>query len=164
MRLKVLFCAAFLLPLWTGCTDVSTAINPAGTLSPELATGTAEVGRKYTQAAELTSNPITPLPSESGPLASMSWTPSPGDILAADTGRSFDIWITSRIEIVLEASQYPKANLQIACTPEIVIGQVSNIPAVPANFYVIRYEGVQLGTCKVRNGSFEVTINVVQHP
>jgi hypothetical protein len=164
MRLKVLYYAVFLSPLLTGCMGTSTGINPPGTLSPDLATGTAEVSRKYTQAAELTANPMTPFSGEPGTPATIPWTPSPGDIVAGDTGRSYEIWITSRIEIVLEASVYPKANLQIACTPDIVIGQVSNIPPVPAGFYVVRFEGVQLGTCQVRNGSFEVTINVIPHP
>ncbi len=139
IRLKVLVCAACLSSLLAGCMGAATGITPAGTLSPDLATGTAEVSRKYTQAAELTANPMTPFPGEPGSQPTMSWTPSPGDIVAGDTGRSYDIWITSRIEIVLEASVYPKANLQIACTPDIVIGQVSNIPPVPAGFYVVRF-------------------------
>jgi len=41
---------------------------------------------------------------------------------------------------------------------------VSNIPVVPPNYYVIRYEGVEVGQCVIRNGSFEVTINVISNP
>ncbi len=90
--------------------------------------------------------------------------PGSGDILASDSGKSLDIGITSRVSMILNETDYPAANLEEQCVPEVVLGRVSNVPPVPAGYYVVRYEGVGLGQCTLRNGSFEVTINVVEHP
>lgn len=153
-----------LLLLFAGCTTAVDWQLPERTLSADMATGTAVVARKYTQAAELTLYPMTPYPTEPGPIATLSWTPSPGEVVASDSGKSFDIWITSRVSIILNKTDYPFANLEEHCVPKDILGQVSNIPDVPADFYVIRYEGVGLGQCTIRNGQFKVTINVVNHP
>lgn len=39
-----------------------------------------------------------------------------------------------------------------------------SVEPAPPDYYVIRYEGVALGRCLIRNGLFEVTINIVNHP
>ncbi len=134
------------------------------TLSPDLATGTAAFARKQTGAAELTQHPATPVPAESLQAPTIVWTPSGGEIVASNSGQTFDIGITSRISIILNQIDYPPANLQQTCVPADALGQVSNIPVVPPNFYVVRYEGVEVGQCVIRNGSFEVTINVISNP
>ena len=150
--------------LFTECAIANVRQLPEHTLSPDLATGTAVVVRKSTEAAELTMYPMTPLPTESWMIVTIPWTPSPGEIVESDSGKSFDIWITSRVSIILNKTEYPIANLEQNCMPKDVLGQVSNIPVVPPEYYVIRYEGVWLGQCIIRNDQFEVTINVVNRP
>lgn len=134
------------------------------TLSPNLASGTALVGRKLTQAAELTLWPPTPEPTEPYPTIIVPWTPGWGEIIASDSGKTVDVVITGRVSVILDEQEYPRANLVEECRPQGVLGEVSNLPVVPPNFYVVRYEGVQPGQCTIRNGSFEVTIRVVNPP
>ena len=165
MRKKTFSLLIFLATLLVGCVVANNQMPIAQrTISPNLATDTALVGNKFTQAAEMTAHPMTPLPAEQYPTAIILWTPSPGEIVASDNGKSIDIWITSRVALILDRTEYPKANLTKVCVPDGVLGEVSNLPIVPPNFYVIRYEGVQLGKCIIRNGQFEVIINVVEHP
>ncbi|GAP12872.1 hypothetical protein LARV_00612 [Longilinea arvoryzae] len=137
----------------------------ASPLPPDLATGTAVVSAKFTQAAELTANPIPPNAVESYPtLDWTNWTPATGEITAADNGQTFEIGITSRISVVLDAAQYPLANLVLHCQPADALGGITNVESVPPQYYVVRYEGVQPGQCSLQNGDFEVTIKVVAQP
>lgn len=130
--------------------------------SSDQATGTAIVADKYTHIAESTLHPATPFPTEVYPTEDWTgWTPSSNEIVASDRGKAFDFLLTSRFSIVLKESEYPPANLELDCTPENVLGQVSNVEGVPPDYYVIRYEGASLGECTIRNGPFEVTIHVV---
>jgi hypothetical protein len=165
MQKKTFSLLILLAALLVGCMAANIKMPIAQrTTSPNLATDTALVGSKFTQAAEMTAHPMTPLPAEQHPTAIILWTPSPGDIVASDNGKSIDIWITSRVALILDSAEYPKVNLTMVCVPDGVLGEVSNLPIVPPNFYVVRYEGVQLGKCIIRNGQFEVIVNVVEHP
>ena len=155
--------AAF-LAVASACSLIRQGPGVIEPLPGDLATGTALVGRKYTEAAGLTRYPMTAQPTGTGPFPTMAWTPSPGEITAIDNGKSVDIWITARVSIILDVSRYPKENLVEECVPPDAIGRVSNIPVVPPAFYVVRYEGVNLGRCVVHNGQFQVVINVVHHP
>ena len=142
------------------------ACTPQGepTLTAWPPPGMGLLAAKKTQSAGLTAQPSAPPPSEAAPSATPGWTPQPGEVTAADSGKSFNLGITSRMSIILEESLYPQANLKMTCDAPQVLGQVSNIPAVPAGYYVMRYEGVGLGTCNITNGSFDVTITVKAHP
>jgi hypothetical protein len=154
-----------LIPFLAGCAAAQAQQPVKTTLKPDQATGTAIVGSKYTEAANLTRQPMTALPTGQPPVATEVWTPSPQDgISADDSGKAFEIWITSRISVILDAAEYPMADLVETCAPDVVLGRVSNIPPVPAPFYVIRYEAVQLGECAIRNGRFHVSILVVADP
>lgn len=154
-----------LIPFLVGCAAAQSGHPIQTTLRPDQATGTAIVGGKYTEAAKLTREPMTGMPTGQLPVPTEVWTPSPQDgILAADSGKAFEIWITDRISIVLNGAEYPMANMVEACQPDVVLGRVSNIPPIPAPFYVIRYEAVQAGECAIRNGGFHVSIVVVSHP
>ncbi len=92
------------------------------------------------------------------------WTPSAGEITVADSGRTIDFGLTSRFSIVLKESEYPIAALELNCIPEVVMGRISNVEAVPQDYYVLRYEGTGIGQCTIQNGGFEVTINIIDHP
>ena len=143
-----------------GC---SSAIEP--TLSPEQATGTAIMARKSTDIAEATLYPATPFPTEVYPTMDWAgWAPSPGEIVASDSGKTFDFVQTSRFSIVLKEADFPVANLELNCVPDIVLGRISNVEGVPQDYYVIRYEGSGFGQCIIQNGPFEVTIDIIEHP
>ncbi len=148
-----------------GCSPTNDQQQIEQTLSPDLTTGTAIVARKYTEIAKATQSPATPIPTKLYPTWDWAdWTPSPSEIVANDSGKSFDFWLTSRFSVVLNKSDYPEVNLELQCVPEVALGQISNIEHVPPDYYVIRYEGVRLGQCVIRNGQFEVTINIIDHP
>lgn len=134
-------------------------------ISPSLATGMAMVARKYTEIAKATLYPPTPFPSEVYPTLDWAgWRPSSGEIVASNSGKTYDFWLTSRFSLVLKESDFPKANLTLNCIPEIVLGQISNVEPVPPEYYVIRYEGSGIGQCIIENGQFEVTINIINNP
>ena len=148
-----------ILPV-AGCSSIS---EP--TLSPELATGTAIVARKYTEIAEATQYPATSFPTELYPTMDWAgWTPSPGSIVASDSGKTIDFVLTSRFSIILKEADYPAANLKLNCVPDIVLGRTSNVYGVPPEYYEIRYEGSGFGQCTIQNGPFEVTINIIDNP
>jgi len=143
-----------------GC---SSAIEP--TLSPEQAAGTAIVAQKYTEIAEATLYPAIPSPTEVYPTMDWSgWTPSPGEIVASDSGKTYSFVLTSRFSIVLKEADFPAVNLELNCVPQVVLGRISNVEGVPQDYYVIRFEGSGFGQCIIQNGSFEVTINIIEHP
>ncbi len=149
-----------LILLLSACSPVSAPL-----LSPDLATGTAVVSAKLTQAAELTAYPIAPETAGIVPtLDWTNWTPAPGEITAGDNGKTFEIGITSRISVVLDAAVYPPANLKLDCLPADALGGISNVESVPPAYYTVRYEGVQAGQCSLRNGDFEVIIKVIARP
>ena len=117
-----------------------------------------------TATAALTLVPNTSIPIDTAAAPTLSWTPMAGEITAADNGGTFTITITSRISIILNKQDYPQANLLIQCQPTDALGGISNIPSVPDQYYVVRYEGVKPGVCTLRNGSFEVTVDIVSQP
>ncbi len=161
--MKRIACALLFLILILSVSGCSLAVEP--TLSPEQATGTAIMARKSTDIAEGILYPATPFPTEVYPTMDWAgWTPSPGGIVASDSGKNFDFTLTSRFSIVLKEADYPAANLKLNCVPEIVLGRISNVEPAPPDYYVIRYEGSGFGQCIIQNGPFEVTINIIDHP
>lgn len=157
--IKKVICINLLLILFSiaGCSSIS---KP--TLSPELATGTAVVSRKFTEAAKATLYPATPFPTELYPTMDWAgWTPSPDMIVASDSGQTYNFVLTSRFSVVLSELDYPKANLELNCAPNIVLGRFSNVDVAPPDYYVVGFEGSGIGQCIIRNGSFELKINIV---
>lgn len=133
-------------------------------LSPAQMTGTVEVGRKETGAALMTLMPPSPWPTNNETPAPLEWTPGPGEITAADNGKTFTITITGRFLLILDRTVYPPGSLQLKCTPDGVLGRISNIPALPEPYYATHLEGVAQGECEIRNGSFEVVVKVTDQP
>lgn len=133
-------------------------------LTPEQATATAIIAAKSTQAAEMTLETMTPIPTDKYSTPILLWTPGPYEIVAADTGNSYTIGITSRLSIILDRMEYPPADLILDCSPLGTLGSISNLPIVPPQDYALRYEGIQPGTCEIHDGSFNVTIHVVNQP
>ena len=159
-RIAYSFLFLILILSIAGCSSIS---EP--TLSPELATGTAVVARKYTEIAEATLYPATSFPTELYPTMDWAgWTPSPDMIVASDSGKTFDFVLTSRFSIILKEADYPAANLKLNCVPDVVLGRIYNVEGVPPEYYEIRYEGSGFGQCTIQNGPFEVTINIIDNP
>jgi len=82
------------------------------------------------------------------------------EIRAQDSGKTFTYTVTTRFSVILDQNQYPKSDL--SCQPKGIIGSISNIPEVQPPLYAARYEAIQPGTCELKDGSFEVTIHVMQ--
>jgi hypothetical protein len=80
------------------------------------------------------------------------------EITEKDNGKTFTYAPTTRFSVILDQNKYPQENLTIE--PKGLLGAISNIPAVSPPFYVARFEGLQTGTCTIRNGSFVVTIKI----
>jgi len=105
MRRDFFLLAALLVTLLVGCMAANVPQPIERTLSPDLATGTVLVSSKFTQVAELTMQPMTPMPTEQESITAMPWTPSPGEIVPSDSGKSIDIWITGRVSIILDKTK-----------------------------------------------------------
>jgi hypothetical protein len=164
MHRNVCWSTLLWITLLAACATAPAPQPTEQTLSPDLAARTAIVASKFTQAAQLTLQPMTALPAEPFPIPTEVWIPSPNDgVTASDNGKSFEIGITSRISIILDARDFPMTDLRQECDPVGVLGRVSNIPPVPWPFYVVRFEGVQLGKCAIHNRQFQVTLAVVDH-
>lgn len=150
--------------LLTGCHPTSSPTPPQPPLPPEAATATAALGAKLTAIAAATAYPATPAPSEEYPAVTESWTPGANEIVADDSGKTYTIGVTTRISLILDRAAYPPEDLTVTCVPAEVLGRVSNLPQVPSPYYAVRYEGVKVGECLIRNGAFQVTIKVVEQP
>lgn len=139
---------------FSGCSIMGNRAQAVQGQQTAIATAPAALLERTTAT---TISPQTAVPDEGG----MGWTPSPGEILSSDAGKDFSIRITSRISLILREEEYPVADLELQCTPVDTLGRISNVPVVPAGYYVFRYEGVRAGVCTVQNGQFVITIKVI---
>lgn len=80
------------------------------------------------------------------------------DLDSSDSGGTFTYAVTSRFEIFLDMSKYPQSELKVDCNPANAIGPISNIPAAPKGEYVVRYEGVQPGSCTISDRGFSIKV------
>jgi hypothetical protein len=78
-----------------------------------------------------------------------------------DSGKTVTYTVTSRFGIILDQQKYPKNNIQVACTPQGVLGSISNIPSVVPPLYALRYEGVQPGVCTIKDETFLFTVKII---
>jgi hypothetical protein len=105
-----------------------------------------------------TSSPTLPIP-----ISSASPTPDPveqmrqeADIKVSDSGKTFPFGVTVRFSVFLDDARYPVSALR--CSPEGVIGIVSNGSLRGPDLYPISFEGLQPGTCQLTDGDFSVRI------
>lgn len=82
----------------------------------------------------------------------------PTELHQTDSGGTFTYRVTSRFTVVLERGVNPPAHLR--CTPEGIIGSISNVPSVAEPYYAARFEAVAPGTCDLRDDGFSATIIV----
>lgn len=82
----------------------------------------------------------------------------PFEIYAEDSGKVFTYSVTSRFTVFLDPNKFPPKELK--CDPEGIIGYVSNVPAAFNGLTPSRFEGVQEGTCNLKDRDFNVTIKI----
>jgi predicted small lipoprotein YifL len=165
LRIFWLVCLGMLALAGCGKSATLPPANATADLASAHASQTASMGDKQAQAARLTGVPsATSVPTSTPQPTVAALTPGPGEIVAADNGKTFTIGLTWRIALVLREDQYPAKDLTVTCTPGPVLGGISNVESAPAGYVVRRYEGVDLGQCVLRNGDFSVTVDVVDQP
>ncbi len=107
------------------------------------------------------------LPTETSPAVPLIVTQStPSSIIAqspqiqlSDNGKTFTYRITDRFSVFLDDARHPVANL--SCSPDGIIGYVSNGSMRGPNQYPIMFEAVAAGQCMLKDGDFSATIEVV---
>jgi len=94
------------------------------------------------------------------PLQTVMVAPAPVsgqyELTEQDTGKGFVYTVTSRFSVVLDAGRHPPEATR--CTPEDLLGPISNRPSVAPPFAARRFEGLKPGQCILRNGDWQVTI------
>lgn len=147
-----------------------TSTGPAtGTSAPSAVPAQSPTSAPVTTPTPAQSPTITPAPSgvTASPLpdaATAAPASTPYQLIAQDSGKTFVYTLTSRFSIVLDSRTYPRADLSVTCDRPQVIGPISNIPAIAPPDYVVRYTGVNPGTCTIRDRAFSVTIQIVTLP
>ena len=96
------------------------------------------------------------------PTADSSLRSSQSQLTEEDNGKTFTYTLTSRFMLFLDDEKYPLENL--TCTPEGIIGYVSNGSLNGPDNYPIMFEAVQSGECLLQNGDFQVHIVVSENP
>lgn len=77
-------------------------------------------------------------------------------IKLSDHGKIFSYHLTDRFSVFLDDANYPVKDL--ACTPEGIIGYVSNGSLGGLNHYPIMFEAVAEGDCRLEDRDFHVDI------
>lgn len=79
-------------------------------------------------------------------------------IKLSDNGKTFTYHLTDRFSVYLDDTKYPVKDL--TCTPDGIIGYVSNGSLGGLNNYPVMYEAVAEGTCRLEENGFHVDIVV----
>ncbi len=88
---------------------------------------------------------------------------SPFRVTLAENGQALTYHVTGRFGVFLDQDQYP-AN-EYTCLPAGIISWVSNATGLydaDTGLHSVGFEGVQPGTCVLRNEDFSVTIHIVE--
>ncbi len=76
----------------------------------------------------------------------------------SDTGGTFQYSVTSRFDVILDSTIYQPGG--VTCSPQGILGPISNIPSVAAPLFAQRFEALAPGTCTLSDGNFSATIQV----
>lgn len=79
-------------------------------------------------------------------------------IKLSDRGKTFSYHITDRFTVFLDDTQYPVQDL--LCTPDGIIGYISNGSLGGLSHYPIMFEALAEGTCRLEDHDFQVEIQV----
>lgn len=141
-----------------GCAPSTTPPTNTPTTEPSLTASLTDTSTPTPVETAALKPGATQTPASAKALIALpSATPSSSyEITADDNGKTFSYGITSRFTVILDESKYPKKNL--ACSPDGIVGSISNIPSVKPPLYAARFEAVTAGTCLLKDGDFSVTI------
>jgi hypothetical protein len=103
-----------------------------------------------------TQNAVQQSNTQPGVLPSAIGVSTNFDIGFSDNGKSFSFNITSRFSIILDDTLYPVNEL--SCTPERIIGQISDGSVRGPGLYPVMFEGVKSGSCTLSDRDFQVEI------
>jgi hypothetical protein len=84
---------------------------------------------------------------------------TPQTLTEADNGKTFVFGVTDRFSVVLPETSI--ADSLATCTPDGVIGGITNIIDAPKGERAVRFEAVAPGVCTLTWGQFSATIRVV---
>jgi hypothetical protein len=82
----------------------------------------------------------------------------PLEITQDNSGERLSYTVTTRFGVSLDPQANPPERLR--CTPEGVIGAISNVPPSGSSLYIARFEAVQPGTCTLTDDNFSAVISV----
>lgn len=74
-------------------------------------------------------------------------------------GKTFTFQLTTRFIVFLDDKEYPVKDIK--CTPEGIIGYVSNGSVRGPDNYPIMFEAVGIGTCTLRNKDFQAYVTII---
>jgi hypothetical protein len=136
------------------CLGLLVVVSACGTTANGT-TSTANAGHTplaSTATAQPTTAPVTPT---LGLTQQYAFT-------AQDSGKTIRYGITTRFSLSLNQQQYPQQKLQLSCEPQGALGSVTGVPYVAPPLYAVRYQANEAGTCTLKNGSFILTVVIVQ--
>jgi hypothetical protein len=79
-------------------------------------------------------------------------------ITANDNERTYTFPLGSRFSVLLDEAHYPKSEL--ACAPAGIIEPSSDIPVATKPLWVVRFNTIGQGSCKLSDKDFTLTIVV----
>lgn len=100
--------------------------------------------------------PIPPTPATDATI--MAEMKNNANIQPGDNGKTFTYRPTDRFIVFLDDEKYPVKDL--ACTPEGIIGYVSNGSLRGPDLYPVMFETVKEGRCRLTDHDFHVDIVV----
>jgi hypothetical protein len=136
------------------CLGLLVVVSACGTTANGT-TSTANAGHTplaSTAIAQPTTAPVTPTPG-----LTQQYT-----FIALDSGKTVTYAVTTRFSVSLDQQQYPEQNIQISCEPQNALGSITGAPSVAPPLYAVRYQTIEPGTCTIKNGSFILTVVIVQ--
>jgi len=111
------------------------------------------------QAGRATAVPSTPIRSTPDIHATIATEmKNNAQIKLSDNGKMFSYHLTDRFTVFLDDTKYPVKDLE--CTPEGIIGYVSNGSLGGLDHYPIMFEAVAEGTCRLEDHDFHADIVV----
>src|SRR6266496_3649470 len=110
--------------------DFASAPTPlvARATLPTAASASPSIRLSKAPTTQTYDDPNAPIPAQTrAAMLATDIAQLPGTLTEKDTGRRLAIVVTARFMVVLDERIYPRQ--QLVCTPEGIIGGVSNIPA-----------------------------------
>jgi len=82
----------------------------------------------------------------------------PLELHESDAGQTFTYDVNTRFTVYLDSTDNPPQDL--TCTPDGIIGVVTDVPSVAPPMYAARFEAIAPGTCKLSDDHYHARITV----